>query len=228
MPLYTRTGDAGMTSLVGGQRVPKTHLRLEAYGTIDELNSFIGLLIAELKAPSLPPRGGAYISFQPPLNPPEGGLSTQTETLASPRGGWEGALEGTPDLLTDIQSLLFSIGSVLATDTTERDVRPGRYVEDDDVAALEHAIDAAEEGLPGWRGFILPGGTRAAALAHVCRTVCRRAERAIYRVAAEAEVDETLLRYVNRLSDYFFALAKKINHSAGQEEFFWRPREKKS
>lgn len=213
MPLYTRTGDAGMTSLVGGQRVPKTHVRLEAYGTIDELNSFIGLLIAEMGAPSLPPRGGASVSACIP-----------EDKDAPPRGGWEGAI----DLLTDIQSLLFSIGSVLATDTSERDVRPGRYIEDEDVARLEHAIDAAEEGLAGWRGFILPGGTHAASLAHVCRTVCRRAERAIYRLAAEAEVDETLLRYVNRLSDYFFALAKKINHSAGQEENIWRPREKKS
>ena len=219
MPLYTRTGDSGMTSLVGGQRVAKTHVRLEAYGTIDELNSFIGLLIAELKAPSLPPPVGKELISS----------EEQAETEASPTGGGlEGALEGILDLLTDIQSLLFSIGSVLATDTSERDVRPGRYIEDDDVSRLEQAIDMAEAGLPGWRGFILPGGSRAASLAHVCRTVCRRAERAIYRVAAEAEIDETLLRYVNRLSDYFFALAKKINHSAGQEEYFWRPREKKS
>ena len=187
--LYTRTGDTGMTSLVGGQRVPKTHLRLEAYGTVDELNSFIGLLIAEMNA-------------------------------SSDASG----LEGTIDLLTDVQSLLFSIGSILATDTSERDVRPGRYVEEVDVTTLEHAIDAAEEGLPGWRGFILPGGTRAASLAHVCRTVCRRAERAIYRVAEEAEVDATLLRYVNRLSDYFFALAKRLNYIAGHEESYWKAR----
>lgn len=199
MPLYTRTGDTGMTSLVGGQRVPKTHVRLEAYGTIDELNSFIGLLLSDL------PNDVASMP------------ATSQDTSLS-----------IAELLSSVQSLLFSIGSVLATDTSERDIRPGRYIEDDDVAQLEHAIDAAEEGLPGWRGFILPGGTRAAAIAHVCRTVCRRAERAIYRVAEEADVDETLLRYVNRLSDYFFALAKKINHSEGQEEYFWRPREKKS
>ena len=91
---------------------------------------------------------------------------------------------------------------------------------------MEHAIDAAEEGLPGWRGFILPGGTHAAAQAHVCRTVCRRAERSIYALADEAEVDARLLEYINRLSDYFFALAKKINHSAGQEENIWQKREK--
>ncbi len=184
MKLYTRTGDTGMTSLVGGQRVPKTHVRLEAYGTVDELNSHIGLLISLL-------------------------------TDAADR-----------ERLTDIQSLLFSIGSMLATDTSERDYRPGRYVTDEDVTALENAIDAAEEGLPGWRGFILPGGTTAAAQAHVCRTVCRRAERCIYALAAEADVDALLLAFVNRLSDYFFALAKKINHSAGQEENIWTKREK--
>ena len=181
--LYTRTGDTGMTSLVGGQRVPKTHVRLEAYGTIDELNSHIGLLVAEL----------------------DEGEDTQ--------------------LLIGVQNLLFSIGSMLATDTTQREVRPGRYVTEADVTGLEHAIDAAEEGLPGWRGFILPGGTQAAAQAHVCRTVCRRAERLIYTLAEQVEVDATLLAYVNRLSDYFFALAKKINHSAGQEENIWQKRE---
>ena len=184
MALYTRTGDTGMTSLVGGQRVPKTHPRLEAYGTIDELNSHIGLLIAEL------------------------GESADTR------------------FLTDVQNLLFSIGSMLATDTSQHEVRPGRYVTAEDVQEMERAIDAAEEGLPGWRGFILPGGTRAAAQAHVCRTVCRRAERCIYALAAEAEVDAFLREYINRLSDYFFALAKKINHSAGQEENIWQKREK--
>ena len=226
MPLYTRTGDAGTTSLVGGQRVPKTHVRLEAYGTIDELNSFIGLLIADMRAPSHPPRGGATISSGIPAEtqvPPRGDLEG---AFAPPQGDLEGAPEWaeTLALLADVQSLLFSIGSILATDTSEREVRPGRYIEDVDVATLEHAIDAAEEGLPGWRGFILPGGTRAASLAHVCRTVCRRAERAIYRVAEEAEVDATLLRYVNRLSDYFFALAKQLNHIAGHEESYWKAR----
>lgn len=187
--LYTRTGDEGMTSLVGGQRVSKTHPRLDAYGTTDELNAHIGLLIAELKS------------------------SPNADTADIER-------------LTDIQNLLFSIGSILATDTTQREVRAGRYVEAADVEALEHAIDAAEEGLLGWRGFILPGGTRAAAQAHVCRTVCRRAERLIHALASDAEIDSLVLSYMNRLSDYFFALAKKINHSAGQEEIFWKKREK--
>ena len=184
MKLYTRTGDSGMTSLVGGQRVPKNHTRLEAYGTVDELNSHIGLLISQLTD------------------------------------------DGDRELLTDVQNLLFTIGSMLATDTSERDYRSGRFVTEEDITALEHAIDAAEEGLPGWRGFILPGGSMAAAQAHVCRTVCRRAERRIHALAAEADIDAHLLAYMNRLSDYFFALAKKINHSAGQEENIWTKREK--
>lgn len=186
--LYTRTGDTGMTSLVGGQRVPKTHIRLEAYGTVDELNSHIGLLIATMSG--------------------------------------KATLSSDVQLLTDVQNLLFSIGSMLATDTSQRDVRPGRFISPTDIEELEQAIDAAEEGLPGWRGFILPGGTLAASQAHICRTVCRRAERAIHRLHTEAEVDELLMAFVNRLSDYFFALAKKINHSEGQEENIWQKREK--
>lgn len=183
--LYTRTGDSGMTSLVGGQRVPKTHLRLEAYGTVDELNSQLGLLLTYLDD-------------------------------ASDR-----------DVLLAVQNQLFVICSELAT--ADEDLKARRSsVTEEDVQWMEAAIDAAEEGQPGWRGFILPGGTRGAAVAHVCRTVCRRAERRIHALAAEAEVNPLLLAYVNRLSDYLFALAKKINLKAGKEENFWRKSEKKS
>ena len=184
--LYTRTGDTGMTSLVGGQRVPKTHIRLKAYGTIDELNSNLGLLITYLR-------------------------NEEDRTV-----------------IMGIQNLLFSIGSMLATDTSKRDIRPGRYVTEDDVRGIEQAIDAAEEGLPAWRGFILPGGTRAAAIAHICRTVCRRAERAIHALAAEADVDALLMAYVNRLSDYFFILARKINLLEGVDENIWQKRNNES
>jgi len=159
---------------------------LEAYGTVDELNSHLGLLLTYLKE----------------------------DTCATER-----------DTLLRVQNLLFSIGSMLATDTSERDVRPGRYVTQEDVEEMEHAIDAAEEGLPGWRGFILPGGSAGAAQAHVCRTVCRRAERRIHALAAEADVDPLLLAYMNRLSDYLFVLARKINKSAGIEENIWQKRE---
>lgn len=182
--VYTRTGDTGMTSLVGGQRVPKTHVRLEAYGTVDELNSQLGLLLTYL---------------------------TEDEDR---------------QIILSVQDLLFSIGSMLATDTTQRNVRPGRYVTQEDVEDMEHAIDAAENGLPGWRGFILPGGSRGAAVAHVCRTVCRRAERRIYALAAEAEVDPLLMAYINRLSDYLFVLARKINKSVNIEDVIWQKRAK--
>ncbi len=180
--IYTRTGDAGTTSLVGGQRVSKTHPRLEAYGTIDELSSHIGLLSTL--------------------------ITDETDRRQ----------------LTDIQTLLFTIGSMLATDTTARDYRPGRYILPSDVETLEHAIDTAEAGLGAWPGFILPGGTTAAAQAHVCRTVCRRAERAIYAVAAEWPVDTMLTTYINRLSDYLFVLARLINHRAGTPEQVWKAR----
>ena len=180
--IYTRTGDTGTTSLVGGQRVPKYHIRLDAYGTIDELNSHLGLLLTYLTD------------------------VTDRHTLLG------------------VQNLLFSIGSMLATDTSQRDIRPGRYVTDDDIRLLEQAIDDAEKELPAWRGFILPGGSRGAAEAHVCRTVCRRAERAIHALAAEAEVDTLLMAYVNRLSDYLFVLAQKMNKSEGIKENIWQKR----
>ena len=181
--LYTRTGDAGMTSLVGGQRVLKTHARLEAYGTVDELNSQLGVLLTYLDN------------------------SEDREVILS------------------IQNQLFVICSELAT--ADEDLRAQRSnVTRADVEWMEHAIDIAEEGQGTWRGFILPGGTRGAAVAHVCRTVCRRAERRIHALAQEAEVNPLLLAYINRLSDYLFALAKKINRNAGKEENFWQKREK--
>ncbi len=183
--LYTRTGDSGTTSLVGGQRISKTHARLEAYGTVDELNSHLGLLLSYVEDPA------------------------ERENLIT------------------IQNQLFVICSELAT--ADEDLRVRRSsVTEENVTWMERAIDTAEDGLPGWRGFILPGGTTAAAQAHVCRTVCRRAERRIHAVAAEADVNPLLLAYVNRLSDYLFALAQKLNHQAGKEEQYWRKNEKKS
>ncbi len=178
--IYTRTGDEGMTSLVGGQRVSKTHVRLEAYGTLDELNSQIGLLIT-------------YLTDEKDRN-----------------------------RLIQIQCDLFSVGSILATDTSER--APKCCITPEIISDLENAIDEADAPLGGWRGFILPGGTRGAAVAHVCRTVCRRLERRMYAVAEVAEIDPLLFQYVNRLSDYFFVLSKKINKMAGVEENFWRNR----
>ena len=175
--VYTRTGDEGMTSLASGQRVSKTHPRLEAYGTIDELNSQLGLLIT-------------YV----------------TE-------------EDDKVFLQHVQNCLFDVSCELATVGKT----PRRAVSHEDVTQMESAIDQLDAVSGGWKGFILPGGSRGAAIAHVCRTVCRRAERRIWAINDEP-VDPVLVQYVNRLSDYLFLLAKKINFLTGSEENIWRKR----
>ena len=170
MKIYTRTGDQGQTSLVGGQRVSKTCARLESYGTIDELCSHIGLLVTYC------------------------------------------ANEHDCQFLTNVQNQLFIVGGYLATENSQRDVRPSNIVTEEMVTGLEQEIDAINTTLPPFRCFILPGGCRAAAIAHVCRTICRRAERRILALAEEgAEVDAHVISYVNRLSDYLFVLARKLN-----------------
>ena len=176
--VYTRRGDDGTTGLVGGQRIPKSHSRLEAYGTMDELNSFTGLL-------------HTY-------------LTDETDRQQVLR----------------IQNDLFAVGCELAT----IDRVPKHAVDEQAVAELEHAIDHADEMYGGWKGFILPGGSRGAAIAHVCRTICRRLERRIYAIDDGVAVDPILLQYVNRLSDYYFVLAKKINILEGIEENIWQNR----
>ena len=176
--VYTRTGDQGLTSLVGGKRVPKASLRLDSYGTIDELNSQLGLLLTYLNEPS------------------------------------------DCDCLVKIQCQLFAIGSILATDPDSAEACKCKITEDD-VIELEHCIDRAGEGLSGWRGFTLPGGCRAAAVAHVCRCVCRRAERIIYALDAKEPVDKNVTAYINRLSDYLYVLACRLNFLIGTDEILW-------
>lgn len=178
--VYTRTGDRGMTSLVGGVRVSKTDSRLEAYGTVDELNSFLGVLMTYLTD------------------------------------------ENDGKRIMEIQNDLFSVGSYLATDQSCTELRSSAQISAEKVQWLEHAIDETEDGLPGWKGFVLPGGTRGAAVCHVCRTVCRRAERRILELADQTELDANLLAYINRLSDYLFVLARKMVFIEGKEEIFWR------
>lgn len=181
MKVYTKTGDKGTTSLVGGQRVSKCCQRLESYGTIDELNSEIGLLITYC-------RDTADANF-----------------------------------LTHVQEVLFVVGGYLATDNSQRDIRPGNIVEDEMVTQVENEIDRLDSLLPPIKLFILPGGTRGASIAHVCRTVCRRAERRILALAeCGAEVDENVTAYVNRLSDYLFVLARKLNFDENHPEIIWR------
>ena len=175
--VYTKTGDRGSTSLVGGKRVSKTHFRLDAYGTIDELNSFIGLLSAEVE-------------------------DRQTRKI-----------------LLKIQSSLFDVGCALATDEDKDTVSS---VDDDKIRMLEEEIDRIDSLLPLLKNFILPGGCRSAALAHVCRSICRRAERNIYRIPEYANSDNLLLIFINRLSDYFFVLARKECHDKNGRELFWQ------
>lgn len=178
--VYTRTGDAGTTSLVGGTRVPKTHLRLEAYGTVDELNAHLGLLATYL------------------------------------------ADEADATCVRRVQDMLFAVGAQLATDTSQTALRQSSVVTAGQVEALEREIDRVDGLLPPLRAFILPGGSRGAAQCHVCRTVCRRAERRILSLAQEVPVSSELLAYMNRLSDYLFVLSRKLNKDEKKGEIIWQ------
>lgn len=176
--IYTKTGDKGMTSLVGGKRVAKAHVRLDAYGTTDELNSFVGSLIEKIED------------------------------------------EHDLEILSYIQHKLFTVGSYLATETEAIPPKAASIITDKDIALLESEMDKIDNALPPLRQFVLPGGSESAARAHICRTVCRRTERCIYRVKEEFPVDDLILMFVNRLSDYFFLLARKECNRKGKE-IFW-------
>ena len=178
--VYTRKGDQGKTSLVGGQRVSKASVRLESYGTVDELSSHLGLLAAML---------------------PEG---------------------HDKELIERIQNNLFNVCTNLATDQDQSELYPSAYLPEGAIQQLEEEVDSIMLLLPERQGFILPGGTQAAAQAHVCRTVCRRAERRIVALAETATVSSEVQQYVNRLSDYLFVLAKKLNFLAGKSEKIWQ------
>ncbi len=175
--IYTRTGDDGSTGLGDGTRVPKDHARVEAYGTVDELNSVLGLLLCD------------------PL-PAEIG-----------------------ECLTAVQHRLFDLGGELSV--------PGRGVlTDGQVIELENMLDRLNAGLAPLKEFILPGGTRAAALCHVARSVCRRAERRVVALTRLAPAAPAGLRYLNRLSDLLFVMARSLNHSQGVGDVLWRPAQK--
>lgn len=182
--IYTKTGDEGTTSLVGGVRVSKADIRLDAYGTIDELNSFIGLLISVMD-------------------------DAEQE-----------------ELLRTVQHKLFSLGAYLATDR-ERTARVVEsHVSADDVHRLEQAIDGMNASLPPLAGFILPGGSYPASVCHVCRTVCRRAERRIQALedSLSYQLDGQVKCFVNRLSDYLFVLSRRLNNLTGRSEIYWDKR----
>lgn len=177
--IYTRTGDKGTTALIGGVRVEKNHPRLEAYGTVDELNSHLGLLISEV----------------------------------------EDILPSAVTTLRTVQDQLFVVGAALAN--------PGgvQTIDDASVAEIESAIDTLDSELTPSKTFILPAGSHAACQAHVARTVCRRAERHATALAGIVDnVSDGLLRYLNRLSDYLFVLARALNAAEGVAETPWLPK----
>lgn len=176
--LYTRTGDDGTTSLVGGTRAAKDSLRLEAYGTVDELNSWVGLLCS---SPCIPPAHH--------------------------------------DILGKVQNRLFDIGAALATEPESKwQPEPLTHTP---VEELEKGIDDLDSTLPPINKFVLPGGHPDACRANIARTVARRAERRIIAMSRHTKLDPDIVKFVNRLSDYLFALARTINHNNGFDEVFW-------
>lgn len=181
--LYTRTGDLGKTSLVSGIRVAKDNERLQAYGTVDELNAWLGVLASD---PSMPPEQSA-------------------------------------ELLT-IQHRLFDLGAYLATPTPADGTMPqATGLGHETISHLEHLIDVLDSSVPPLTRFVLPGGSQLSAWTHVARTVCRRAERHMVTLSTmpETYVAPDALRYINRLSDYLFALSRYINHRGNIPEVYW-------
>lgn len=178
--VYTRTGDKGQTSIIGGIRVSKACERLEAYGTVDELSSHLGLLAALL---------------------PDG---------------------DDKDMIIRIQNNLFNVCTNLATDQSQTPLYDSAKLPEGEIELLEKEVDRMMKLLPERQGFILPGGTQAAAQAHVCRTVCRRAERRIVALSEVAQISQETQQYVNRLSDYLFVLAKIINFNENKSEIVWQ------
>jgi cob(I)alamin adenosyltransferase len=178
--VYTRTGDCGETSLVGGIRIKKSDKRIEAYGTVDELNAHLGLLVSLMND------------------------------------------EEERNFVIEIQNNLFCVCTHLATDQSKTPLYPSALLAPQEVERLEKAVDRIMGELPERQGFILPGGCQAACQAHVCRTVCRRAERRIAALSETATVGPEIIQYVNRLSDYLFVLAKKINFNNNTHEIIWQ------
>ena len=181
MKIYTKTGDKGKTSLLGGTRVSKSNERINAYGTIDEFNSFLGLVC--------------------------------DQEVDQDRAAF----------LREIQARLFTIGSSLAAENEmAKSFKPDLL--EDDVTLLEKAIDSMNAMIPPLKNFVIPGGHPLVSSTHVARTVCRRAERLIIELSESAEVEEIVIRYLNRLSDYLFTLARMQAKDLEIEEIPWKPR----
>jgi len=181
LKIYTKTGDKGQTSLLGGTRVPKHHMRIEAYGTVDEFNSWIGLLRDSVT--------DAHVK----------------------------------EVLIETQDRLFTIGSSLASDPVKSKVKIP-HITEEDITLLEKEIDAMDAVLPEMKSFVLPGGHETVSRCHIARCVCRRAERRIIHLAENEQVDEIVIRYFNRLSDYLFMLSRKLTQDLKAAEVPWKPR----
>jgi cob(I)alamin adenosyltransferase len=181
MKIYTKTGDKGQTSLIGGTRVPKHHIRIESYGTVDELNSWIGLINDQ-------------------------DITQESKTI-----------------LSEIQDRLFTIGSSLASDPEKSKMKiPDLH--QSDIELLENQIDKMNEVLPEMRNFILPGGHTTISYCHLARCVCRRAERNVIHLHETEYVNEMVIVYLNRLSDYLFVLARFVAHQMNVNETAWKAR----
>lgn len=180
MKIYTRKGDGGKTRLFGGTEVSKHDIRTEAYGTVDELNSFVGMLRN----------------------------ADNSSELNS--------------VIESIQNRLFTIGSHLASDPSKANLSVPE-IKETDILFLEKEIDRMEEGLPPLKNFILTGGHSLVSWCHIARTVCRRAERRVVELNEKQAVGETVLKYLNRLSDYFFVLARHIGKNQNIAETPWKP-----
>ncbi len=222
--IYTKTGDKGTTALIGGTKVPKSHLRIESYGIVDELNSFIGLLndqmgIAARNASALAALNSRTNRDTSPAAL-DAGHPDSASTHPTPPD-----FELTRSYLLEIQDRLFTIGSSLACDPEKEPKLKIPDLQEGDLTFMEDQIDQMESILPPMKSFLLPGGHIAVSTAHIARCVCRRAERACVRLQeAGLFVEPLVLRYLNRLSDYFFVLARYTAHLLGVAEIPWKPR----
>ncbi|MBI4931173.1 MAG: cob(I)yrinic acid a,c-diamide adenosyltransferase [Bacteroidetes bacterium] len=180
MKIYTKKGDKGETSLLGGTRVKKSHIRIESYGTVDELNSWLGLIRDQ-------------------------NISTDTKKF-----------------LIHVQDKLFTIGSHLASDPNKKGIKIPE-IKEEDVIALEKEMDKMNEVLPEMKSFVLPGGHTIVSYSHIARCVCRRAERCAVNLASAEQMEDIIIKYLNRLSDYLFVLSRKLSHDLKGEEIPWNP-----
>lgn len=188
MKVYTKTGDTGTTALFGGTRVSKHNIRIESYGTVDELNSHIGL------------------------------VRDQDMNVAYKK------------VLVEVQDRLFTVGAILATPPEKELLKNGQPrlqnlgIIESDIEFLENEIDVMEAALPPMTHFVLPGGHQTVSYCHIARCVCRRAERLAVHLNDIEPTDEMVIKYLNRLSDYLFVLARKLSHDLNADEVQWIPR----